>query len=131
MDSASYMYQFLNKAFSSDKVNVMSKSEADVKENLNFFFYLSKPKIMFSEMPKEPQRLNDDDYTYNEEAERGNIQQNEDGLRYTFIIENNSEISTATATYNCELFIDLNFDGNLSSMRNNQNIYRYRILLVM
>lgn len=115
VDSASYMYQFLNKAISSDKVNVMSKSEADVKENLNFFFYLSKPKIMFSEMPKEPQRLNDDDYTYNEEAERGNIQQNEDGLRYTFIIENNSEISTATATYNCELFIDLNFDGNLSS----------------
>ena len=114
VDSASYMYQFLNKAISSDKVNVMSKSEADVKENLNFFFYLSKPKIMFSEMPKEPQRLNDD-YTYNEEAERGNIQQNEDGLRYTFIIENNSEISTATATYNCELFIDLNFDGNLSS----------------
>lgn len=115
VDSASYMYQFLNKAISSDKVNVMSKSEADVKENLNFFFYLSKPEIMFLEMPKEPQRLNDGNYAYNEEAEVGNIQQNEDGLRYTFTIENNSEISTATATYNCELFIDLNFDGNLSS----------------
>ncbi len=86
-----------------------------MKENLNFLFLFIKTKDYVFGNAKRTARLNDDDYTYNEEAERGNIQQNEDGLRYTFIIENNSEISTATATYNCELFIDLNFDGNLSS----------------
>lgn len=115
VDSSSYIYEFLNDAISNDKVNVMSKSEADKKENLNFFFYLSKPEINFTEMPKEPKRLNDSNYTYNKEAKIGNLEQDEDGLKYEFTIKNDSELSTASATYNCELFIDLNFDGNLSS----------------
>ena len=117
VDSSSYMYQFLNNAVSKQRTNVMSKSEADKKENLNFFFYLSKPEISFSEggMPVEPVRLNNTKYTYNEEAGQGLISQNEDGLIYKFTIKNNSEVSAASATYNCELFIDLNFDGNLSS----------------
>ena len=117
VDSSSYMYTFFNNAISSGKVNVMSKKTADEKKNLNFFFYLAKPEIVFPKggMPPEPQRLNASDYTYNKEADQGLLQQNEDGLSYTFTIKNESEISTATATYNCKLFLDLNFDGNLSS----------------
>ena len=115
VDSSSYMYQFINKAITSDKVNIMSKSEADKKQNLNFFFYLAKPEISFKELPPEPVRLNDSNYKYNKEAGTGTLGKDEEGLSYTFTIDNKSEISTATATYNCELFIDLNFDGNLSS----------------
>ena len=117
VDSSSYMYEFLTDALENNRVNVMSKSVADKKENLNFFFYLAKPEISFSEngMPPEPQRLNASTYTYNAEAKQGLLSQSEDGLKYKFTIKNESEISTANATYNCELFLDLNFDGNLSS----------------
>lgn len=117
VDSSSYVYEFLNDAINQEKnrVNVMSKATADKKQNLNFFFYLAKPEIKFSKMPPEPERLNNSKYKYNKEAELKLLPQSEDGLTYKFTIENNSEISTANATYNCELFIDLNFDGNLSS----------------
>lgn len=117
VDSSSYVYEFLNDAIDQekDRVNVMSKATADKKQNLNFFFYLAKPEIKFSEIPPEPERLNNSKYKYNKEAELKLLPQSEDGLTYKFTIENNSEISTANATYNCELFIDLNFDGNLSS----------------
>lgn len=118
VDSSSYIYEFLDESISEekDRVNVMSKTEADNRQNLNFFFYLAKPKIVFDKMPPEPKRLNDSNYVYNKEAEKGkNLGKDEDGLSYTFEIKNDSEISTANATYNCELFIDLNFDGNLSS----------------
>ncbi len=117
VDSSSYIYEFLNDAIDKekDRVNVMSKATADKKQNLNFFFYLAKPEIKFSKMPPEPERLNNSKYKYNKEAELKLLPQSEDGLTYKFTIENNSEISTANATYNCELFIDLNFDGNLSS----------------
>ena len=123
VDSSSYIYEFLEGAIDEekDRVNVMSKAEADKKQNLNFFFYMAKPEIDFSrkdnfgKMPPEPRRLNDETYKYNKEADWGLISQDEDGLVYEFRIKNDSEISTANATYNCELFIDLNFDGNLSS----------------
>ena len=117
VDSSSYIYEFLNEAVDEEKnrVNVMSKAEADQKQNLNFFFYMAKPKINFTKMPPEPKRLNNESYKYNEEAALDSLLQSEDGLEYEFTIENDSEISTANATYNCELFIDLNFDGNLSS----------------
>ena len=107
VDSSSYMYEFLTDALENDRVNVMSKSVADKKENLNFFFYLAKPEISFSEngMPPEPQRLNASTYTYNAEAKQGLLSQSEDGLKYKFTIKNESEISTANATYNCELFL--------------------------
>lgn len=119
VDSSSYMYEFLTNAIDKAKArtNVMSKTEADKKENLNFFFYLAKPEITFSAngIPPEPQRLNDSSYKYNKEASTGLIPQTEDGLTYKFTIKNSSEISTANASYDCKLFLDLNFDGNLSS----------------
>lgn len=119
VDSSSYMYEFLTNAIDKTKArtNVMSKTEADKKENLNFFFYLAKPEITFSAngIPPEPQRLNTSSYKYNKEASTGLIPQTEDGLTYKFTIKNSSEISTANATYDCKLFLDLNFDGNLSS----------------
>ena len=119
VDSSSYMYEFLSEAIDKekDRVNVMSKTEADNAQNLNFFFYMAKPEISFSEngMPPEPKRLNYLSYTYNKEAVQGLLSQKEEGLSYTFTIKNESEISMAKATYDCELFIDLNFDGNLTS----------------
>ena len=71
VDSSSYIYEFLNSAIDKekDRVNVMSKAEADQKQNLNFFFYMAKPKINFTKMPPEPKRLNNETYKYNEEAE--------------------------------------------------------------
>lgn len=122
VDSSSYMYEFLSDEIGKNRVNVMSKAEADSRQNLNFFFYLSKPEISFSSMPPEPKRLNSTSYKYNKEAGQGEILQNQDGLTYEFTIKNNSEISVANATYNCELFIDLNFDGNLS-MNEEQSEY--------
>lgn len=117
VDSSSYIYEFLAGAIDKekDRVNVMSKAEADKKQNLNFFFYMAKPQINFTKMPPEPKRLNNETYKYNKEADLNLISQEEDGLTYEFTIGNDSEISTVNATYNCELFIDLNFDGNLSS----------------
>ncbi len=35
-------------------------------------------------------------------------------LRYTFKISNDSDASPALTTYDCNLYLDLNFDGNLS-----------------
>lgn len=115
VDSSSYVYEFLNGALQKDNVNVMSKTQADEKQNLNFFFYMAKPQINFTEMPPEPERLNNSTYKYNKEAELKLLPQSEDGLTYKFTISNDSEISAANATYDCKLFIDLNFDGNLSS----------------
>ncbi len=115
VDSSSYMYQFLSKAVSDNRQNVMSWTQASQRQNLSFFFYLSKPEIRFSKMPPEPQRLNEDkaDYKYNKAAELGNL--TGEKMTWEFKIENEAEISLANATYNCELFFDLNFDGNLSS----------------
>ncbi len=115
VDSSSYMYEFLNEAMTSNRDNVIIKSEVNKKQNLMFYFNLAKPQIEFSELPPEPERLNDSSYKYNEEAETGLLSQDEDGLTYEFTIKNDSELSSAGATYHCELFLDLNFDGNLSN----------------
>lgn len=36
-------------------------------------------------------------------------------LKFTFTISNDSDASPATATYDCNLYLDLNFDGNFSN----------------
>lgn len=115
VDSSSYMYEFLNEAMNSGRKNVIVKSEVTKNQNLMFYFNLAKPQIEFSKLPPEPERINDTSYKYNKEADIGLLSQDEDGLEYEFTIQNDSELSSAGATYHCELFLDLNFDGNLSA----------------
>ena len=44
-------------------------------------------------------------------------------LKYTFTVENDSDAAPATTTYDCKLYLDLNFDGNLSKERIAGQIY--------
>ena len=46
----------------------------------------------------------------------------QDELRFTFTVENDSDAAPAISTYNCNLYIDLNFDGVFSE-REKQDKY--------
>lgn len=37
-----------------------------------------------------------------------------ENIEYTFTVKNDSDAAPASTTYNCQLYFDLNFDGNLS-----------------
>ena len=105
VDASSYYYQFLTEALSYD--NVFTTSELnDNTESLNFFSNLAKPVIHFEEKPAEPPRANETN------ADRSLITNGE--LKYVFTIENDSDAAPAVTTYDCNLYFDLNFDGNLS-----------------
>lgn len=119
VDTSSYMYSFLREAISKKNVFVESK----VDNSLDFFANLAKPQIVFDSMPPEPKRLNDEDYLYNkDDAASGFLTEKDEGLKFSFEIQNDAEISVANASYNCELFLDLDFDGNLA---NDENQYEY------
>lgn len=109
VDASSYYYEFIEKAL--DYPNVITRSEADQEGKLNSFYVdLAKPVIKFAEnggRPPEPTRLNE-----TEQSGQGAIQNQK--LEYTFTIENDSDSAPATSTYDCKLYFDLNFDGNLS-----------------
>ena len=105
VDNSSYYYTFLKEALQYE--NVMSEDTLQNKEqNLQFFANLAKPVIHFTEKPKEPQRLN--------EANDGTSGYINGELKYTFTLENDSDAAPAATTYDCKLYLDLNFDGNLS-----------------
>lgn len=115
VDNSSYYYEFLSQAISYD--NVVTKSEIDSgQKDMNFYFNLTKPVIQFDEnggRPKEPTRIGEA-----ETDENGYI----DGeLKYTFTIENDSEVTPMSTTYDCELYLDLNFDGNFSEKESQKN----------
>lgn len=115
VDNSSYYYEFLSQAISYD--NVVTKSELDSgQKDMNFYFNLTKPVIQFDEnggRPKEPTRIGEA-----ETDENGYI----DGeLKYTFTIENDSEVTPMSTTYDCELYLDLNFDGNFSEKESQKN----------
>ena len=109
VDASSYYYEFIEKAL--NYPNVITRSEADQEGKLNSFYVdLAKPVIKFAEnggRPPEPTRLNE-----TEQSGQGAIQNQK--LEYTFTIENDSDSAPATSTYDCKLYFDLNFDGNLS-----------------
>ena len=117
VDSKSCMYTFLSQALvdkkSGKRSNVKIRQEANQEQNLAFFFYLPKPEIEFEAMPPEPTRANTKAEKFNEEAKLGYL--TGDTMTWKFKIKNDAEISMASATYDCELFFDLNFDGNLSN----------------
>ena len=105
VDSASYYYEFLTEAVKYDNVVNQSALDAGTK-NIFFFANLSKPVIQFTEKPKDPPRT---DETPGEDS--GYVSGE---LKYVFTIGNDSDAAPATTTYDCNLYLDLNFDGNLS-----------------
>ena len=119
VDSSSWYYQFIHDALKYDNVATVSELKAN-KKNIKFYSNLAKPVIDFDEeggKPAEPPRLNETD-------ENGNTITNSDGdyikgeLKYTFTVKNDSEAAPASTTYDCNLYLDLNFDGNLSEKEN-------------
>lgn len=77
---------------------------------------LAKPVIKFDEnggKPKEPQRLGTAG-TFKTPVDLSDTGYIDGELKYTFTVENDSDAAPATTTYDCKLYLDLNFDGNLS-----------------
>ncbi len=105
VDNSSYYYEFLSKAKEYNNFATVSDLNKGSKD-LHFFANLAKPVITFNEKPKEPQRAG--------EAADANTGYIDGELRYKFSIKNDADAAPATTTYDCKLYLDLNFDGNLS-----------------
>lgn len=115
VDASSYYYEFMSYALKYDNAFVSSELK-DSTDKLNFFSNLSKPVIKFTSKPPEPPRANDSSNVSN----RALIQDGQ--LKYVFSIENDSDAAPAVTTYDCNLYLDLNFDGNLSE-KEDQSAY--------
>ena len=115
VDASSYYYEFMNYALKYDNVFVSSELK-DRTDKLTFFSNLAKPVIKFTSKPPEPPRANDSSNVSN----RALIQDGQ--LKYVFSIENDSDAAPAVTTYDCNLYLDLNFDGNLSE-KEDQSAY--------
>ena len=105
VDSTSYVYQAINAI--KDRDNVMSVQEIDAA-TLQKYLNLSKPKIDLTVSPTE---YNNTDGTMT------SIAASTDGkyyLNYTFAIQNETDPTPATTTYDCALYLDLNADGKYS-----------------
>lgn len=117
VDSASYYYEFMEYALKYENTFSSLELQSDTSK-LDFFANLAKPVINFTEKPKEPHRFNENET--GDYSDRGLI---EDGqLKYVFSIKNDSDAAPAVTTYDCNLYLDLNFDGNLSD-REEQSSY--------
>lgn len=115
VDASSYYYEFMSYALEYDNAFVSSELK-DSTDKLNFFSNLAKPVIKFTSKPPEPPRANDSSNVSN----RALIQDGQ--LKYVFSIENDSDAAPAVTTYDCNLYLDLNFDGNLSE-KEDQSAY--------
>ena len=115
VDASSYYYEFMSYALKYDNVFVSSEL-SDSTDKLTFFSNLAKPVIKFTSKPPEPPRANDSSNVSN----RALIQDGQ--LKYVFSIENDSDAAPAVTTYDCNLYLDLNFDGNLSE-KEDQSAY--------
>ena len=100
--------------------NVVKVSEIEDESNrLSFYANLAKPEIVFSEGGRPPEAPRDS-YAENSEIKDDsgkviNTYNYIDGaLTYKFKIKNDSAISITNTKYDCRLYFDLNFDGNLS-----------------
>lgn len=115
VDASSYYYEFMSYALKYDNAFVSSELK-DRTDKLIFFSNLAKPVIKFTSKPPEPPRANDSSNVSN----RALIQDGQ--LKYVFLIENDSDAAPAVTTYDCNLYLDLNFDGNLSE-KEDQSAY--------
>ena len=117
--ASSWYYQFMTDALKYD--NVMTREQAGTDSALEFYMNLAKPQIEFSEKPVEVERAADIDGktgTENDGKKYGYITDGQ--LKYAFKITNNSDVAPASTTYDCRLYMDLNFDGNMSEKENQQ-----------
>lgn len=108
VDNSSYIYTFLYEAsqLRNRYRNICTSGEA-ASGNMNFFINLPKPVIKFSDGGKPASAIGDGN------GPSENVI--EDELRYQFSIVDEAEVSAVSAAYDCELFVDLNCDGNFSS----------------
>lgn len=113
VDNSSYMYQFLNEAWSYD--NVMTVSEIEKQRNgLIFYANVAKPQIVFSYKPPEAPRAEYNQNTDTDQNVYAYIENQQ--MEYRFKIIDNSAVSPVNTRYDCRLYFDLNFDGNLSDV---------------
>ena len=110
VDAASYYYEFLTDALKYD--NTATKTEAANGRLSSFFVNLAKPVIHFAENGRPPEPVRANDTVSGNESNTGNIDKE---LKYVFTVENDSDAAPASSTYDCKLYIDLNFDGVFSS----------------
>lgn len=103
VDNSSYIYDFLNEVKGFD--NVYKEGEITADENINFYAELPKPKIKLSSFP--PSAIGTGDGPSD-----GFL--TEENMTFQFQIIDEAQSSPANAEYNCELYIDLNCDGNFS-----------------
>jgi len=120
VDNSSYMYKFLKDAIKFS--NVMTESELEkANSKITFYSTLAKPEIQFSENGMPPEAPRDNHYVgekiYDSDNKEINTYNYISGeITYRFTIKNNSDISPANTRYDCRLYFDLNFDGNLSDL---------------
>lgn len=107
IDSSSYVYDFLNnvKTYS----NVYRESEIGTESGVDFFASLPKPKIKFVDEDSFPPSVIGDENGPANNCLTG------DNMTFKFQIIDEAQASPANADYNCELYIDLNCDGNYSA----------------
>ena len=118
VDNSSYYYKFLKNALKYPNVAKVAELEEE-SNRLSFYANLAKPEIVFSEGGRPPEAPRDS-YTENTEIKDDegkviNTYNYIDGaLTYKFKIKNDSAVSVTNTKYDCRLYFDLNFDGNLS-----------------
>ena len=103
VDNSSYIYDFLNEVKGFD--NVYKEGEIKADEDINFYAELPKPKIELSSYP--PSAIGTGEGPSNKFLTGEN-------MTFQFQIIDEAQASPANAEYNCELYIDLNCDGNFS-----------------
>lgn len=111
VDNSSYIYDFLNEVKGFD--NVYKEGEITADEDINFYAELPKPKIELSSYP--PSAIGTGDGPSNEFLTGEN-------MTFQFQIIDEAQASPANAEYNCELYIDLNCDGNFSKSEKLEDI---------
>ena len=111
VDNSSYIYDFLNEVKGFD--NVYKEGEITADDDINFYAELPKPKIELSSSP--PSAIGTGDGPSNKFL----IGEN---MTFQFKIIDEAQASPANAEYNCELYIDLNCDGNFSNTEKLEDI---------
>ncbi len=111
VDNSSYIYDFLNEVKGFD--NVYREGEITADEDINFYTELPKPKIELKSSP--PSAIG----TENGPSDKFLTGEN---MTFQFKIIDEAQASPANAEYNCELYIDLNCDGNFSKSEKLEDI---------
>ena len=114
VDNSSYIYDFLSEIRSFQ--NVYREEELSV--DTIFYLNLPKPKIVFAEVNGTPPSVVG-------ETDGSGPSKNyltASSLTFQFEIQDEAQASPANATYDCELFLDLNCDGNFSKSEKMEDI---------